>query len=65
MAEAMNKEYFFLRIVKKSLVQTTFVVLTTQLELNKIQSIVISTGRDIEWVVLSRILKDRRDSVTA
>ena len=63
MAEAIDKEYFFLRIVKKSLVQTTFVVLTTQLELNKIQSIVISTGRDIEWVVLSRILKDRRDAV--
>ena len=63
MAGAVDKEYFFLRIVKKGSVQTTFVILATQQDLNKIQNIVISTGRDIEWVVLSKLLKDRRDAV--
>ena len=57
MAGAVDKDYFFLRIVTKGTVLTTFVVLSTQQELNKIQNIVISTGRDIEWVVLSKLLK--------
>ena len=52
----MDKDYFFLRIVTKGTVLTTFVVLSTQQELNKIQNIVISTGRDIEWVLLSKLL---------
>ena len=56
MAGAVVKDYFFLRIVTKGTVLTTFVVLSTQQELNKIQNIVISTGRDIEWVVLSKLL---------